>query len=294
VRVLVLGASGMLGSAIVRALSESEGCEVFGTIRSGAAKKFFAPKIAERLVVGCDVLNEDALNHVFAEIRPDVLINCISLAKPLLNSGDPLLMIPIYSLLPHRLARLCDISGTRMVHISTDGVFSGAKGGYTEDDPFDAKDLYGISKYLGEVRSPRTIALRTSIIGHELQGANGLVDWFLSQTESCKGYTRVLYSGLPAVVLARIIRDFVLPRPDLSGIYHVAARPITKYALLQLVAQVYGKTINLIEDDSITSDRSLSCRHFERATGFVVPEWPELIDAMHADWERANRVTFRT
>ena len=286
---LVLGASGMLGNAMMRVLSESQDCEVFGTVRSGDAKRYFSPKIAERLVVGCDVLNDDALIKLFGQFRPDVVINCIALAKPLMNAGDPLLMIPIYSLLPLRLALLCNLSGARLVHISTDGVFSGAKGGYTEDDPIDAKDLYGISKYLGEMRDPHTITLRTSIIGHELKGTNGLIDWFLSQTKRCKGYTKVIYSGLQTVVLARIVRDFVIPRPDLFGIYHVAARPITKYALLQLVARVYGKTVSLIKDDSMISDRSLDCKRFGSATGYVAPGWPELIDAMHADWENRLR-----
>src|SRR5437899_4069482 len=170
-RVLVLGATGMLGSAMIRVLSEKEDWEVFGTVRSEEGKRFFAPKIGARLVVGCDVENDDALVKLFGQVRPEVVINCISLAKRLLNAGDPLLLIPIYALLPHRLAKLCSLSGARLVHVSTDGVFSGTKGSYTEDDPADARDLYGISKLLGEVHYPHTITLRTSMIGHELQAA---------------------------------------------------------------------------------------------------------------------------
>lgn len=282
-RVLVLGANGLLGNAVFRVLGEKENWEVFGTIRSGEMKKFFSPTRAERLVIGCDVENGDALVKVFGELRPDVVINCISLAKQLLKSGDPLLMIPIYSLLPHRLAGLCNLARARLVHISTDGVFSGAKGGYTEDDLPDATDLYGIAKHLGEVHYPHTITLRTSIIGHELRGASGLIDWFLSQSGTCKGYTRVIYSGLPTVILARIIRDVVIPRRNMSGLYHVAARPITKYALLKLVADVYGKAIDVIKDDSLIMDRSLNASRFESATGFMAPDWPELINAMRAD-----------
>lgn len=288
-RVLVLGASGMLGNTMVRVLSEREDWEVFGTVRSGGVKRFFAPKIVERLVVGCDVENHDALIKLFAQVRPGVVINCISLGKQLLNAGDPLRLIPIYALLPHRLAELCSLTGARLVHISTDGVFSGAKGGYTEDDPADAKDLYGISKYLGELPYPHTITLRTSMIGHELQTANGLLGWFLSQQDRCTCFGRAIFSGLPTVALAQIVLDVVIPRPDVYGLYHVAARPISKYDLLRLVAEVYGKKIDIVRDDSVVIDRSLNAERFAAATGYVAPKWPDLISLMRTDWDKRPR-----
>lgn len=284
-KIMVLGASGMLGNAMVRVLSENNDCEVFGTTRSGGASRFFPSEIAVRLVAGVDVENYDALVKAFAQVRPDIVINCIGLIKQLADANDPLLAIPINALLPHRLARLCDLSGSRLVHISTDCVFSGNKGGYTEDDPSDAKDLYGKSKFLGEVVYPHTITLRTSIIGHELQSAHGLVDWFLSQQQQCKGFTKAIFSGLPTVVLARIIRDVVIPRPELSGLYHVAARPISKYDLLRLVAEVYGKSIEIIPDDSLVIDRSLNAGRFKAATGYAAPEWLNLIKAMHGYYQ---------
>jgi dTDP-4-dehydrorhamnose reductase len=288
-RVLVLGASGMLGSAMLRVLSEKEDWEVFGTVRSGEVKKFFASRIGARLVVGCDVENHDALSKLFAQVRPEVVINCISLTKELLTAGDPLLLIPIYALLPHRLAKLCSLTGARLVHMSTDGVFSGKKGGYTEDDPADAQDLYGVSKFLGEVYYSHTITLRTSMIGHELQTANGLLGWFLSQQKRCTCFGRAIFSGLPTVALAQIVRDWVMPRPALFGLYHVAARPISKYDLLQLVAEVYAKTIDIVRDDSVIIDRSLNAGRFAAATGYVAPDWPELISLMRTDWEQRLR-----
>lgn len=284
-RVLVLGASGLLGNAAFRVLSEKQDWEVFGTIRSNEVKKFFSPQIAGRLVMAGDVQNHDVLVKVFHQIRPQVVINCISLARQLMNPGDPLLMIPIYALLPHQLAALCSLTGTRLVHISTDAVFSGAKGGYTEDDPADARDLYGRSKFLGELHDPHTITLRTSIIGHELQSAHGLLGWFLSQQGRCNGFSRAIFSGLPAVILARIIRDVVIPRPDLSGLYHVAAQPISKYDLLRLVAGVYDKTVDIVRDDSLVIDRSLNAERFRLATGYVAPDWPQLIRLMRSHWE---------
>jgi dTDP-4-dehydrorhamnose reductase len=281
VKILVLGASGMLGNAMLHVLSENEDWTVFGTVRSGSSSRYFPARIAERLMAEVDVESTDALVKVFAQVRPDVVINCIGLIKQLADAGDPLQAIPINSLLPHRLARLCDLAGARLVHISTDCVFTGKQGGYREDDPSDATDVYGQSKLLGEVNYPHTITLRTSIIGHELNSAHGLIGWFLSQQQQCKGFTRAVFSGFPTVVLAQIIRDVVIPRPELSGLFHVAAQPITKYDLLKLVAEVYGKSIEIVPDNSLVIDRSLNGDRFRVATGYVSPEWPELIKVMH-------------
>ena len=281
-RVLVLGASGMLGNAMVRVLSEKEEWEVFGTARSSGVGRFFPPKVAGRLVPGIDVENHDALIRLFAQLRPDVVVNCIGLVKQLADADDPLLAIPINSLLPHRLAKLCDLAGARLVHMSTDCVFSGRKGGYRESDPSDAEDLYGKSKFLGEVDYPHAITLRTSIIGHELQGAHSLIGWFLSQEQQCKGFVKAIYSGLPTVVLARLVRDVIIPQAGLSGLYHVASKPISKYDLLCLVAKTYRKSIEIIPDSSLVIDRSLNADRFREATGYVAPDWPELIRAMHS------------
>ncbi len=277
----MLGASGMLGNAVFRILSEGDDWSVFGTVRSGNARKHFSRGIANQLISGCDVENHDALVNVFNQVRPDVVVNCVGLIKQLVHADDPLLAIPINTLLPHRLARLCDFGGVRLVHISTDCVFSGDKGGYKEDDPSDAKDIYGKSKYLGEVYYPHTITLRTSIIGHELQSSHGLIGWFLSQQSQCKGFRRAIFSGIPTVALAKIIRDIVIPKPELSGLYHVSAKPISKYDLLQIVTDVYGKSIEIVPDDSLIIDRSLNSDHFFAETKYTVPEWPDLIKLMH-------------
>lgn len=281
-RILVLGASGMLGNAMIRVLSEKTDWQVCGTIRSESSKRFFHSDIAGRLLAGVDVEQQDSLMQAFVRSRPQVVINCVGLIKQLADAEDPLQAIPINALLPHRLARLCELSGARLVHMSTDCVFAGDKGGYRESDPSDAKDLYGRSKYLGEVDYPHAITLRTSIIGHELQSAHGLVGWFLSQQGRCNGYTRAIFSGLPTAVLAQIIRDVVIPRPDLSGVFHVAAQPISKYDLLKLIAGVYGKTIEITPSDRLVIDRSLNAERFREATGYVAPGWPKLIETMHA------------
>ena len=281
-KILVIGASGLIGSTVLRVLSEKNYWEVFGSVRDGSVRRFFPASIGKRLVEGIDVDHPDSLVKVLDQIRPNVVVNCVGLTKHKPEAEDPLLALPINTLMPHRLARLCKLVGARLIHVSTDCVFSGEKGAYTEDDFADARDVYGKSKALGEVDYPHAITLRTSTIGHELQSKFGLLDWFLAQEGSCRGYTRAVFSGLPTVVFAQVIRDVVIPHTELSGLHHVAAKPITKFDLLQLIADVYGKIIDIVPDDQLVLDRSLSARHFQSATGYIAPEWPELITLMHA------------
>ena len=278
--VLVLGASGMLGSTLFRLLSQSDMLDTFGTVRSTGALGQLPVALHKDIVHGLDVSDVDNLHRVFAHIRPDVVINCVGLVKQLMEVDDPLVAIPINALLPHRIAKLCDVAGARLIHVSTDCVFSGAKGGYCENDYPDASDLYGRSKYLGEVDYPHAITLRTSIIGHELNSAHGLVNWFLRQQEQVKGYTNAIFSGLPTVELARVIRDLIIPNTGLKGVYHVSAEPISKFDLLQLVAKVYGKNITVNPDDVLKIDRSLNSDRFRIATGYAPPSWPDLIQQM--------------
>jgi dTDP-4-dehydrorhamnose reductase len=275
-RILVLGASGMLGNAALRVLAEGDH-EVWGTIRSGSSARRFPDEMRQRLVDGVDVENIDSLIRVFGDVRPDVVVNCVGLVKQLADANDPLAALPINALLPHRLARLCATVGARLVHISTDCVFDGTTGAYVESDRPNAVDLYGRSKLLGEVDYAHAITLRTSIIGRELNSTHGLVDWFLSQQGSIRGYSRAIFSGLTTVELARVIRDLVLPRPDLRGLYHVSVDAISKFDLLTLVAEVYGKTIEIVPDETLVIDRSLDSTRFREATGYQLPQWRELI-----------------
>lgn len=279
-RILVLGASGMLGNAVFRYFSVSTGFHTYGSIRSNRALNAFPENLRSHLISGVDVENFDNLTRLFSVVRPDVVINCVGLVKQLSEADDPLSVIPINSLLPHRLAKLCDITSSRFVHLSTDCVFSGKKGMYTEDDNPDANDLYGRSKLLGEVNYKNSITLRTSIIGHELIGARSLVGWFLHQEGTVKGYKHAIFSGLPTAEIAKIIRDYVLPRNDLHGLYHVSAEPIDKYNFLRLVAQVYNKNVDIIPDVEIEIDRSLDSSRFQAETGYKPASWPELVSLM--------------
>lgn len=281
-KILVIGASGMIGSTVLRVLSENKNWEVFGSVRTVSAKRFFSADIASRLIEGIDVVHPDSLMKILDLVRPGVVINCAGLTKHKPEAEDPLISLPINTLMPHRLAMLCKLVGSRLIHVSTDCVFSGQKGAYTEDEFTDARDVYGKSKALGEVEYPHAITLRTSTIGHELQSRNGLLNWFLSQEGHCKGYTRAIFSGLPTMIFAQVLRDVVIPRKHLSGLYHVAAQPISKYDLLKLIADVYGKTIDIIPDDTVVIDRSLNANRFQSVTGYIAPDWAELIQIMYA------------
>jgi dTDP-4-dehydrorhamnose reductase len=279
-KILVLGASGMLGNAVLRFFAKSPGYSAVGSVRSEGAAALLRQLSCTSVISGVNVEDSDSLVRLFADVKPQVVINCVGLVKQLASVEDPLTAIPINSLLPHRLARLCGIGGARLIHISTDCVFAGTRGMYREEDSADANDLYGRSKFMGEVDCAQAVTLRTSIIGHELGNAHGLIGWFLSQRNGVQGYQRAIFSGLPTVELARVIRDFVIPNADLHGLYHVASAAINKYDLLSLVAQVYASSIKIEPDDRVIVDRSLDATRFRERTGYVAPAWPELVRAM--------------
>ena len=280
-KILILGASGMLGSAILNVLSKKKNWKILGTVRNSNSKNFFHPKIIPNLIKINDLTNYKNLTKILYKVKPEVVINCISLEKELLKKANPLKMISTYSLLPHQLSKICKVTKSRLIHISTDGVFSGKKGKYKENDIKDSQDIYGTCKYLGEPIDGHTITIRTSIIGHELSSKNGLVEWFLSQKRKCECFENAIFTGFPTVVLSEIIRDFIIPNKKLKGIYHIASKPITKCKLLTLIAKEYGLKIKLITNNKIKINRSLNANRFNKATGFVSPNWKDLIKSMY-------------
>ena len=282
-KILVMGTGGMLGSAVFKLFAETGGYELSGTVRDEATKQYFPDEWHKNIIAGIDILDNESLARVVGSVKPDVVINCVGLIKQLATANDPLIVLPVNSMYPHRLAVICASSGARLIHISTDCVFDGSKGNYVESDRPDATDLYGQSKYIGELNDkPRAITLRTSIIGHELNSRTGLVEWFLSQSGSVNGFTGAIFSGLPTVELARVMMGYVIPRPELCGLYHVSAAPISKFDLLSLVAKIYGKKIEIIPQSEFMIDRSLNSERFQTATGYSAPDWPALVEAMKA------------
>lgn len=280
-KVLVLGGSGMLGHALHSYLSKKY--EVMSTIRSNySSVKQFGIFKENEVREYVDALDFDSIIRALASFKPDVIVNCIGLIKQLPLSSDPLSAININALLPHRISLICAASKSRMIHISTDCVFSGKRGNYSDEDISDAEDLYGRTKYLGEVSyKPHTVTLRTSIIGRELKSQFGLVEWFLSQNKMVKGYKKAIFSGFTTNELAKIISDYVIPNTSLSGVYNVSSDPISKYDLLTLLNKVYSKNIEIVPDDSINIDRSLNSNKFRSEVGYAPPKWEELITAMN-------------
>jgi dTDP-4-dehydrorhamnose reductase len=276
-RALVLGANGMLGHEMFYTLMRSKNITTFGTVRSNNSKLLFPTTFQDAVIAGVDVENIDSLSNVFKVAHPDVVINCIGLVKQLAESNDPMHAMPINTLLPHQLAKLSLIAGARLIHVSTDCVFSGATGMYMESDLPDAVDLYGQSKRWGEVSYPHCITLRTSIIGRELCSANGLVEWFLAQENTCTGFTRAIFSGLPTAELATVVCDYVLSNPNLSGLYHVSSKPISKFDLLHLLADRFEKKIDIIPCEDPAINRSLDSSKFFRETKYSPPQWADLV-----------------
>jgi dTDP-4-dehydrorhamnose reductase len=284
--VAVLGAGGLLGHKICQLLSDRP---VVGLVRKPAkAYRDFDEVFADvRLVDGVDALDADRLRAALRELGPDWVVNCIGLVKQLEEAADPLLAVALNALLPHRLARLCGEIGARLIHISTDCVFDGARGAYREGDPPDAPDLYGRSKALGETLPSQAAAvtLRTSFIGRELsRHPHGLVEWLLAQQGGViDGYDRVIYSGLTSLELARVVRRVIDSPTPLTGVFHVASAPISKYDLLMLIRRIYGLEVEVRRSAEPVSDRSLVMEAFPRATGYAAPGWPEMIQRMCDD-----------
>lgn len=228
----------------------------------------------------------DSVIRAIETIHPDAVVNCIGIVKQDAAAKDVVSSITVNALFPHRLAHLCRASGVRLVHLSTDCVFSGREGNYTEDARADATDLYGRTKLLGEVDYDNCLTIRTSMIGRELQGSHGLIEWFLSEAAAgrqVRGFKRAVFSGLTTTALAQLIADLLLDHPKLSGVWHVAADPINKFDLLSLVKKAYGLNIEIEPDESFVCDRSLDASRFRAATGFTPQSWPEMIEQMRQD-----------
>lgn len=284
-KILVLGASGMIGSAVYKKLHADSSLRVYGGMRDLGSAKFFHASLQKDIVNSGDLTSKDQIPRLLAKVKPEVVINCAGLTKHRNEANNPEIAIPINGTMPHQFALACNDGGIRFIHISSDCVFSGSKGMYLESDLPDASDLYGKSKALGEVVSGNALTLRTSTIGHELHTKYGLLEWFLSQNNECVGFSKAIFSGLPSVVFAEVIKDFVLPSTNLVGLYQVSAEPINKYELLKLIANIYGKKIEIKQDCEFTIDRSLNYEKFRSATGYTPAAWPELIETMYKNYK---------
>jgi len=283
-KILIIGATGMLGYSLFSNLNEYAEFDVYGTVRNLKGKEAFFTNTSDKLFKGVEVNNIASIETVIANIKPKVVINCIGLIKQQGISKQHVDAVSINSLLPHQIARICDRNNAKFIHFSTDCIFSGDKGNYLESDIPDAQDLYGKSKCLGEVNYAPHLTLRTSIIGHELTSNVSLIDWFLSQNGKTKGFSKAIFSGLPTCVIARLLANKIIPNKELTGLYHLSVDPIDKYSLLNLVSSIYNKEIKIEESRELTIDRSLNSDRLRNVINFEVPNWEALITDMHIDY----------
>jgi dTDP-4-dehydrorhamnose reductase len=285
-RVVVLGGTGMLGHKIFQALR----LQYPGTIAL-IREDVKQPDLRRvgllqgtDVVHGVDATDFDALRRRVEGWKPEFIVNCIGIVKQRDEAMSAISGITVNALLPHRLAEAAAGWGGRLIHFSTDCVFSGRTGGYREEDVSDADDLYGRTKFLGEVAGPNAVTLRTSIIGRELRTHRSLLDWFLSQNGmTVRGFRRVIYSGVTTIEMAKVVARIIDDHPRLTGLFHVVSEPITKHDLLGLVRDAYGLHVVIEPDDREVSDRSMRGVRFRKATGWRAPSWPEMVQALAAD-----------
>lgn len=283
-RILVLGGAGMLGHKLCQVLSRD--FETTTTVRSSRHGHSVPQYILgpAQVIDGVDACRIETVANAIQRAKPHAVINCIGIIKQIEAARDPVTSISINSLFPHKLHQLCAMHGARLIHMSTDCVFSGSTGLYTEDDNPDPTDLYGRSKLLGELQGDNCLTIRTSIIGRELDGAHGLVEWFLSQSgPTVPGFTNAIFSGLPTVVLANIIAHLIRDFPELHGLYHVSASPISKFDLLRLLAKAFDKDLTVEPFAGVRIDRSLNSDRFRKLTGYCPEPWPQLVAQVTGD-----------
>jgi len=281
-KILVLGVTGMLGHTLFKEMSKNDLFDVYGTTRNKRSLEgYFSQQEMNNVRNNVDADNFDTVIRAIAAIQPDIIINCIGIIKQLPISNDPLTAITVNAQLPHRLSLVAKSASARLIHISTDCVFDGSKGNYSEEDPSTAKDLYGRTKFLGEVGYSHSITIRTSIIGHELKTEFSLIDWFMGQEKDIKGYTKAIYSGFSTIEMVNIISNYVIPNENLSGLYHVSSEPISKYDLLNIMKKVYKKDIDIHSYDDFVLDRSLNSEKFKKVTGYQPPNWENMISDMY-------------
>jgi dTDP-4-dehydrorhamnose reductase len=282
-KILVLGASGMLGHKVMQVMAPH--LQVTGTVRRRAEAFNRHPVLGGMTLIGqVNAFDFRSIESAIDKARPSVLINCIGMVKQLPEAKDPLQAITINALLPHQLACHCRAAAIRLIHISTDCVFSGRKGNYAETDSPDADDLYGRSKFLGELDALHGLTLRTSLIGRELQNGLGLIEWFLRQRGGrVPGYTRAIFSGVTTQVMGEALLMIICEQPTLRGLWHLASEPIAKYQLLALIRKIGRVEVELVPNDSVVCDRSLNGHKLQQKTGYCPPSWPVMIEKLFND-----------
>ena len=285
-KLLIIGGTGMLGHKLFQLLSETFP-ETYATVRQDISKEPFK-RISfiqsKKVFQDIDVLDVEALEKVVLTVKPDYILNCVGIIKQHKEDAAPIPCIKINSLLPHQLAELASEYGGRVIHFSTDCVFDGKRGSYTEEETPNATDIYGRSKAMGEVVCDNALTLRTSFVGRELSSHLSLFDWFLTQKGTrIRGFTRAIYSGVTTNQMANIVRLILQDFPALSGLYQVVADPISKHDLLKLAKEIFELNIEIEPYHDFAIDRSMKGDKFYSVTGYKSPSWETLLEDIHKE-----------
>jgi dTDP-4-dehydrorhamnose reductase len=255
-RVLIVGATGMMGHILFDAARRQPGLEVYAAVRRPDERARSFLQIDAGRMFACDLL-KDIDPALYC--APDVVVNCAGVVRHLHFKYSMADLITINALAPHLLAEYCDRRGARLIQLSTDCVFSGRRGNYSENDLPDPPDLHGRIKVWGEVLHEPHLTLRTSFVGHERfrQAGYFLLDWFLAQHGEVRGFTNARWSGLTTLECARVIAELI-QRPQVTGLLHLHGEAMSKYELLRLAQSVYSKTdVVICPDEDFHCDRSL-------------------------------------
>jgi dTDP-4-dehydrorhamnose reductase len=281
--VLITGAHGMLGHQLVAAFAGGQPVI--------AATRRPAPEMSVPCIVA-DLRAPDSLFSQIEATRPELVVNAAGVVKQ--RNYEAAELWEVNARFPHRLAEVCRRSGARLIHLSTDCVFSGREGGYTETDEPDPVDDYGRSKREGEPKGENLMVIRTSMIGLERSHGVGLVEWFLDQRGIVRGFSQAIFSGLTTKALSRLIRDHCAKDGFRSGIWHVGAEPISKFDLLTRLNRALGRSEPaIVADASVRCDRSLDFSRYASETGYRPPGWTQMIDELAIDIKQrsVNRTT---
>jgi dTDP-4-dehydrorhamnose reductase len=276
-KILIVGGDGMLGHQLLQSLGVKHDVRV--TLRGPVSAYREYQLFSERNAVGeVDARNFERVADVATRFAPDAIVNCVGLVKQRPNAKSSVLAVQINSLFPHQLRDLSEDLSARLLHFSTDCVFSGRTGNYLESDVPDATDVYGRSKLLGEVQDAPGLTLRSSIIGLELSHHASLIEWFLAQRGVIKGFRHAIYTGITTLEMARLVDRVLTQHADLHGVWQVASAPISKYDLLTKFAKALNRAdVEILADDTFFCDRSLRGDAFQAATGYVAPSWDEML-----------------
>ncbi len=280
-RILILGGTGILGHQLYKHMS-SHFPDTFATIRQSRTKYQLSNITDESKIIECvDVTEFHILTGIMNSVKPDVILNCTGFTKRRKDVNEVINSIKLNALFPHLLAEWGRNNSVRVINFSTDCVFDGMTGNYSDVSPTNAVDLYGKTKAIGEIRGENALTLRSSFIGTELENGTELLEWFLGQTGgTVRGFKNAIYSGLTTLELSRVIEKIIIHYPGANGIYNVSSDPISKYELLLLIRDKMHLNVEVLPDENVICDRSLNSSKFRQEFNYVPPRWELMIDEL--------------